>query len=82
MTSQGRVMAVDCEARGDTFVPRKPRMWSETPIYMNNNNWSNFDVAPDGKRVVAFPAPEEESKGSVHLTFLMNFFDEVKRRLP
>jgi hypothetical protein len=41
------------------------------------------DVSPDGKRVVMFPRPtEEQSQGSVHVTFLLNFFDEVRRRVP
>ena len=45
---------------------------------------SNWDLAPDGKRFVVFPArdPAGEEKGSVHVTFLLNFFDELRRRLP
>ena len=41
-------------------------------------------VAPDGKRFAVFPRPEATGgeKGSVHVTFLLNFFDELKRRLP
>ena len=43
----------------------------------------NFDVAHDGKRVVVFPRPaQEEGGGSLHVTFLLNFFDEVQRRIP
>ena len=44
----------------------------------------NFNVSPDGKRVVMFPRPQggKLSQGSVHVTFLLNFFDEVRRRVP
>ena len=37
-----------------------------------------------GKRFVVFNAPEARGgdKGSVHVTMLLNFFDEVKRRIP
>ena len=42
----------------------------------------NFDVSPDGKRVVMFPRPIEQAEGSLHATFLLNFFDEVRRRIP
>jgi hypothetical protein len=43
----------------------------------------NFDVTPDGKRVVVFPRPmETSSEGPLHATFLLNFFDEVRRRVP
>jgi hypothetical protein len=40
----------------------------------------NFDLSPDGKRVVMFPQPE--SQGSLHFTLLLNFFDEVRRKVP
>jgi hypothetical protein len=39
-------------------------------------------VAPDGKRVVIFPRPAEaKNEGSLHATFLLNFFDELRRRI-
>lgn len=44
----------------------------------------NYDLAPDGKSFAIFPeltAPAEE-KGSVHIAFLLNFFDELRRRAP
>lgn len=36
------------------------------------------------KRFVVLTQPETtgESKGNVHVTMLLNFFDELKRRLP
>lgn len=40
----------------------------------------------DGKRFVVAIPPQSNSKGepkpSVHFTFLVNFFDEVRRRVP
>jgi hypothetical protein len=43
----------------------------------------NFDVSPDGKRVVVFPRRQEENtQGSLHVTVLLNFFDELRRRIP
>jgi hypothetical protein len=44
----------------------------------------NYDLAPAGKRFAVFPelkAPVEEEE-SVHVTFLLNFFDELRRRAP
>ena len=34
--------------------------------------------------MAVFPLPEaeEEEKGSVHVTFLLNFFDELLRKVP
>jgi hypothetical protein len=32
---------------------------------------------------VIFPRPPtDEAEGSLHATFLLNFFDEVRRRIP
>jgi hypothetical protein len=43
-----------------------------------------MDIAPDGKRFAVFTTPDATGggKGSVHVTMLENFFDEVKRKIP
>jgi hypothetical protein len=74
-------MALDYSIRGDSFgLDSKPRPWSTKQIF------SELDLAPDGKRFVIQASPEADSdtqaKGSVHVTFLLNFFQEVQRRLP
>ena len=42
------------------------------------------DLAPDGERFLMLTSPEQPSseEGSVHVTFLLNFFDELRRRVP
>ena len=44
----------------------------------------NMDLAPDGKRFVVSPRPEATGaqKGSVHVTVLENFSDELQRKVP
>jgi hypothetical protein len=39
---------------------------------------------PDGKRFVVLTRPDAtgEPKVSVHVTVLLNFFDELRRRVP
>jgi hypothetical protein len=41
-------------------------------------------VAPDGKRIAALMPAEapEDQKAQSHVIFLMNFFDEVRRKVP
>ena len=40
-------------------------------------------MSPDSKRFLIFPLPEQtEEKGSVHVTFRLNFADELRRRIP
>ena len=77
-----RIMVADYTVRGDSFSAGKPRVWSPTQI-RRTSVAQNFDLAPDGKRVAFFPRPaEDQSKGSLHATFLLNFFDELRRRVP
>jgi hypothetical protein len=77
-----RIMAVGYTIAGDTFSVSKPRTWSPALVRRDSVR-QNFDVSPDGKRVVIFPAPmADQSPGTLHATFLLNFFDEVRRRIP
>jgi serine/threonine-protein kinase len=77
----GRVMVASYSVRGDTFYPEKPQPWSNQLI--PSFGMPNFDVSLDGKRlVVPLPQSTEDAKGSVHVTFLLNYFDELRRRMP
>jgi len=80
-----RIMAAAYTAKGDSFAAGKPRPWSNTQLLDIDAPW-NLDLAPDGKRFVVAVLPRADSagepKGSVHVTFLLNFFDEVQRRIP
>ena len=45
--------------------------------------FSSDDLAPDGKRLAALVADDADGeKLPTHLTFLLNFFDELRRRAP
>jgi serine/threonine-protein kinase len=77
-----RIMVVNYTIQGDSFSAGTPRVWSSTPVRRTGTR-QNIDVTPDGKRVVMFPRPAvEQSVGSLHATFLLNFFDEVRRKIP
>jgi hypothetical protein len=78
-----RVMVVSYTAKGDSFTRGQPRVWSEVRL-LNVPNVSNYDLAPDGKRLAAFLADDEVDgqKPLTHLTFLLNFFDELRRKVP
>jgi serine/threonine-protein kinase len=77
-----RIMVVEYSANGNSFIPAKPRVWSDRKLF--NPGLAHADLAPDGSRF-AILAPLENAdaeKGSVHVTFLLNFFDELRRRVP
>ena len=77
-----RIMVASYAIQGDAFSAARPRVWSPTPIRRDGVRQS-FDISADGKRAVVFPRPApEQSGGNLHATFLLNFFDEVRRRIP
>jgi serine/threonine-protein kinase len=77
-----RIMVVSYTAEGNSFAAGRPRVWSPTPIRRDGVR-QNFDMSADGTRAVVFPPPPPgQTEGSLHATFLLNFFDEVRRRIP
>ncbi len=76
----GRVMVASYTASGDSFAAGKPKAWSDRQLIQPTSD-SNFDVSPQGDRVAGLlRPPEAQSKNSVHVTFLLNFFDELRRK--
>jgi hypothetical protein len=66
----------------DSFAAGKPRLWTETRL-RSFGVLSNYDLAPDGKRLAAFVAYDANGEKPItHLTFLLNFFDELRRKVP
>jgi Tol biopolymer transport system component len=84
--SQRGIMVVDYTATGDSFTPGKPRRWAPHPILLNYGGgpFQPYALAPDGKRfaVVLYPDGTTERQNRLHLTYLLNFADELRRRVP
>jgi serine/threonine-protein kinase len=55
---ESRIMVTPYETKGDSFVPGKPRLWSET-TFMTVAAIPNFDLAPDGKRFAVVMSTEK-----------------------
>jgi serine/threonine-protein kinase len=75
-----RIMVTRYTVQGDSFVPDKPRLWSEKALANLVNISKNVDLGPDGKRIVALML-DEEGEAQHHVIFLENFFDELRRRV-
>jgi hypothetical protein len=77
------IMAVKYSLRNGDFVPGKARVWlANAP-----RGGTNFDLHPDGTRVVIVapgdePEQAETPKPDHTVVFLLNFFDELRRRAP
>jgi serine/threonine-protein kinase len=78
-----RIMTVAYTAKGDSFAAGKPRPWSNTQLFLDFDGHLNLDAAHDARRFVVAQRADStgEPKGSVHVTFLLNFFDQVRRRV-
>jgi DNA-binding winged helix-turn-helix (wHTH) protein/Tol biopolymer transport system component len=81
-TIDNRIMVVSYKVNGESFVPSAPHLWSDTQIF--SLGVVNLALAPDGKRFAVFPIPEPiaEQKVATRVTFLLNFFDELRIRFP
>ena len=75
----GQLMVVDCQAKGDSFTAGQPRPWSDKapPVV-----WAA--PALDGKRFLIAKRNVGAEAGSVptHVNFLLNFADELRRKVP
>src|SRR5579864_2979146 len=76
--SGDQIMAVSYTVNGGTFVPEKPRVWIAKP------GGTDWDLAPDGKHVaVLTPVESAGAPARDHeVVFLLNFFDELRRKVP
>jgi serine/threonine-protein kinase len=77
-TTDYRIMVVDYTAVGNSFSLGKQRIWYDRPLFSPGRQ--NLALAPDGKRFVVFEP--QTTAAPIRVAFLLNFFDEVKRRIP
>jgi len=81
-TKDSKIMMVTYTASGDSFRADKPQLWSPGQFTDRGANL-NFDLHPDGKRFAVLKAPGTEQAAAVNkVSFIFNFFDEIRRKLP
>ena len=81
-TQDFHIWMVDYEAEGTSFRAGKPRLWSDKPAPTATTATQAFDLAPDGKRMAVLALPQaQSSKANLHAMFLLNFSDELRRRV-
>jgi hypothetical protein len=73
------MMVVSYTTKGNVFVPEKPRLWSDKRMSPGGGRYI-YDVAADGKRVVAlFDAGDVSAKPETHLRVVLNAREELRR---
>jgi Tol biopolymer transport system component len=81
-TTDSKIMVVTYTASGDSFHADKPQLWSPGQFTDRGANY-NFDLHPDGKRFAVLKAPSTEPAPVVNkVSFIFNFFDEIRRKVP
>lgn len=72
------IMEVTYTEEGNSFVADEPQRWSEATL-----PFAAFSVSPDTTRaIMAAPAELLDARRTLHVTFLLNLFDELRRRAP
>src|SRR6267378_2651898 len=67
---------------GDSFRSGTAQPWSTVQI-TDRGPAANFDVHPDGKRMLVLKAPKDrEAVSDNKLSFFFNFFDELRGKAP
>jgi Tol biopolymer transport system component len=73
-----RIMEVTYTEEGNSFVADEPQPWSEAIL-----PFAAFNVSPDTSRaIIATPAEPLDARQTLHVTVLLNLFDELRRRAP
>lgn len=76
------MMAVDITTQ-PTFRAGTTRMLFEgEKYYQTPNPRADFDVSPDGQRFLMLKEPEQPQGGLNQINVVLNWFEELKRRVP
>jgi serine/threonine-protein kinase len=82
-TIDSKIMVVTYTASGDSFHAERPQLWSPGQFTDRGLENYNFDLHPDGKRFAVLKAPGTEQNAAVNkVSFIFNFFDELRRKFP
>jgi serine/threonine-protein kinase len=72
------IMEVTYTEEGNSFIADEPQLWSEAIL-----PFAAFNLSPDTTRaIIATPAEPLDARHTLHVTFLLNLFDELRRRAP
>jgi Tol biopolymer transport system component len=79
--SGDKMMAVEI-ATQPSFTAGKPRVLFERPYLPTPVTFPNYDVSPDGQRFLMLKPTEQEAAAPTQINLVLNWFEELKRRVP
>lgn len=77
---ESQLMVASYRTHDDSFVSDEPRVYSKKIVGFGTTR--SYDPAPDGKHIVALVAADSAAASEDRVVFLLNFFDELRRRAP
>jgi eukaryotic-like serine/threonine-protein kinase len=79
--SGDKMMAVDI-ATQPSFAAGKPRMLFEGQYQQTPVTFPNYDVSRDGQRFLMLKPSEQAASAPTQINVVLNWFEELKRRVP
>jgi Tol biopolymer transport system component/predicted Ser/Thr protein kinase len=76
-----KMMAVDVATQG-TFSAGKPKVLFEGPYVPTPRSFPDYDVSPDGQRLLMLKAGEQAQAGPEQINVVLNWFEELKQNAP
>ena len=82
-TDDSKIMVVTYSSSGDSFHADTPRLWSPGQFTTRETSL-NFARHPDGKRFAVLKAGNAETAPPPinEVSFIFNFFDELRHKVP
>ena len=80
LATDNRLMAVPVET-GENFTPGTPERLLDK-AYRAEAPGRTYDIAPDGQRFLMIQQPESTEAGPTSITIVLNWFEELKQRVP
>jgi serine/threonine-protein kinase len=75
-----KMMAVEITTQ-PAFLPSKPKVLFEGAYVLTPRSFPDYDVFPDGQRFLMLKATEQ-AQGPEQINVVLNWFEELKRRVP
>jgi hypothetical protein len=75
------MMAVDIATQSG-FVAGKPRMLFEGRYQRTPATSPDYDVSADGQRFLMLKSDEQDASAPTQINVVLNWFEELKRRVP
>jgi eukaryotic-like serine/threonine-protein kinase len=82
-SADNKIMVASYKADGPAFQALKPQLWSDGQFTdFNGGAQRNFDLHPNGQGFAVLKASESPETKVDKVTFIFNFFDELRRIAP